>query len=141
MNGPLRGFLMLAVGLGLVIFLTSRRSGERVPPGEGIAWLTELEPALAQARETGRPIMVDFFATWCPPCKMLDAQTYSDSRVREASKTWIMVRIDVDRNKTLAQQYQISSIPTIVVLDSTGKETRRTTGFIPAEPMLSLLKS
>jgi thiol:disulfide interchange protein len=109
--------------------------------GDEIAWLTDLDAALAKSKETGRPVMVDFFATWCPPCKMLDAQTYSDSRVIEASKNWIMVRIDVDKNKALARQYQISSIPTIVLLQPDGKEVNRTAGFIPPGPMLSMLQA
>jgi thiol:disulfide interchange protein DsbD len=109
--------------------------------GGEIAWLTDLDAALAESKETGRPVMVDFFATWCPPCKMLDAQTYSDSRVIEASKNWIMVRIDVDKNKALARQYQISSIPTIVLLQPDGKEVNRTAGFIPPGPMLSMLQA
>lgn len=109
--------------------------------GDEIAWLTDLDAALAKSKETGRPVMVDFFATWCPPCKMLDAQTYSDPRVIEASKNWIMVRIDLDKNKALARQYQISSIPTIVLLQPDGKEVNRTAGFIPPGPMLSMLQA
>ena len=109
--------------------------------GDEIAWLTDLDAALAKSEETGRPVMVDFFATWCPPCKMLDAQTYSDSRVIKASKNWIMVRIDVDKNRALAEQYEISSIPTIVVLQPDGNEVNRTAGFIPPGPMLSKMQA
>lgn len=137
----------LIVGV-LAIVLTSKRSDttELVEPGttvmgatEEIKWLTSLEPALAQAKETGRPIMIDFFATWCPPCKMLDAKTYTDAKVVERSREWIMVRIDVDKNKALAQEYQIGSIPTLVLLQPDGKEASRELGFIPPAEMLAFM--
>ena len=84
--------------------------------------------------------MIDFFATWCPPCKMLDKETYTDPAVIEETKKWIMVRIDVDRNRSLAQQYRISSIPTLVVVEPDGKESSRTTGFIPPGAMLKFME-
>ena len=108
--------------------------------GESIDWMTELEPALAKAKETGKPVMVDFYATWCPPCKMLDAQTYTDAGVIEKSKEWVMVRIDVDQNKELSRQYGIQSIPTIVLIDPNGKEMSRTTGFVEAGTMINMMK-
>ena len=108
--------------------------------GEAISWMTELEPALAKAKETGKPVMVDFYATWCPPCKMLDAQTYTDAGVIEKSKEWVMVRIDVDQNKALSQQYGIQSIPTIVLIDPNGKEMSRTSGFVEADKMVEMMK-
>ena len=146
-------FKPLLIGAALILIVISLAAARNNTPdssaattaaqhaGDEIEWLTDLDAALAKSKETGRPVMVDFFATWCPPCKMLDAQTYSDSRVIEASKNWIMVRIDVDKNKALAQQYQISSIPTIVVLQPDGKEVNRTAGFIPPGPMLPKLQA
>ena len=148
MNKSVKPLIIAAALVLLVLGLTAVRHTPNASAGrtdahhaEGeIIWLTDLDAALAKSKETGQPVMIDFFATWCPPCKMLDAQTYSDSRVIEASKKWIMVRIDVDQNKALAERYEISSIPTIVVLQPDGKEIDRTAGFIPAAPMLSMLQ-
>ena len=134
---------VLIVGV-LAIVLTSKKSTapEATPIAVGtneIQWLTSLSPALAKAKETGKPIMIDFFATWCPPCKMLDAQTYTDAKVQDRSKDWIMVRIDVDENKALAREYQIASIPTLVLLNPNGKEVAREMGFIPPAEMLAFM--
>lgn len=108
--------------------------------GEKISWLTDLAPALRKAKETGRPIMIDFYADWCGPCKMLDAQTYSDDRVAEASTNLVMVRIDVDRNQPLSSRYGVQSIPTILVLNAEGKEIDRAVGFMAVEPMLKMIE-
>jgi thioredoxin 1 len=130
-----------AVGIAVLILTGKGKQGPRVPPGGGkISWLTDFPSALAKAKETGHPIMIDFYADWCGPCKMLDAQTYSDDRVAAASTNLLMVRIDVDRNQLLASRYRVESIPTIVVLNSEGNEMNREVGFIPVEPMLAMME-
>ena len=118
----------------------SAEQGSSGGSGEEIAWLTDLEPALAKAKETGQPIMIDFFATWCPPCKMLDKETYTDSKVIDASTNWVMVRIDVDKNESLAGKYGVRSIPTLVLLTPDGKEAARDVGFMPAGRMLAFME-
>ena len=146
MERSARNVVIAGVGLVfLLVFLAvQKRSDSKtgsVPAGGGkIRWLTELNPGIAQAKETGRPIMVDFYADWCGPCKMLDAQTYSDDRVAAASTNWVMVRIDVDKNQGLASYYNVQSIPTIMVLTAEGKEVRREVGFIGVGPMLTLME-
>ena len=130
-----------ALGIAVLIFTGKGKQAPRVPPGGGkISWLTDLPPALAKAKQAGRPIMIDFYADWCGPCKMLDAQTYSDDRVAAASTNLVMVRIDVDRNQLLASRYRVESIPTIVVLNSEGNEMNRAVGFIRVEPMLTMME-
>ena len=130
-----------AVGIAVLILTGKGKQGPRVPPGGGkISWLTDFPPALAKAKETGRPIMIDFYADWCGPCKMLDAQTYSDNRVAAASTNLVMVRIDVDRNQPLASRFRVESIPTIVVLNSEGTEMKRESGFMGVRPMLTMME-
>jgi thiol:disulfide interchange protein DsbD len=139
--------MVAGVGLAFLLIIlavqknSDMKSAGQVPAGGGkIRWLTELPPGLAKAKESGRPVMVDFYADWCGPCKMLDKQTYSDDRVAAASTNWVMVRIDVDRNQALASYYNVQSIPTIMVLNAEGKEIRREVGFIGVGPMLTLME-
>jgi thioredoxin len=106
-----------------------------------IKWYNTIQPALAKAKETGKPIMIDFYATWCVPCKMLDASTYRNANVVTESENWVMVRIDVDQNQELAAQYGVESVPTIVLLSSDGKEKQRNAGFIDAGSMQKVMTS
>ena len=71
---------------------------------------------------------------------MLDAETYSDDRVAQASTNLIMVRIDVDQNQLLSGQYRVESIPTIVVLNPEGTEINRAVGFMGVGPMLKMIE-
>lgn len=102
-----------------------------------IAWEPSLVAAMNKARATHKPIMADFFATWCGPCKHLDANIYSAPAVIEEAQNFISVKIDVDENKATAQQYQIGPIPTILFLDENGKQIVRYEGA-PAEAGLFL---
>ena len=72
--------------------------------------------------------MIDFYATWCGPCKMLDAQIYPARPVVEEAQNFISVKIDVDKEQSLAMKYQIQAMPTIVFLDASGQEVHRTQG-------------
>jgi thioredoxin len=120
----------------------SKEGGEaeqKNPAGE-LNWLTDHDKALEQAKAENKPIMIDFFATWCGPCKMLDKHTYTDSNVVEQSRSMVVLRIDVDQNQKLARQYGIESIPTIVLLSAQGKEVRREVGFIAVPKMLELMR-
>lgn len=68
-------------------------------------------------------ILVDFFATWCGPCKMLGPV------LEKVESNLKVVKIDVDEFEDLAREYGVMSIPTLVILEN-GKEVKRHVGFI-----------
>ena len=113
MERTTRNLFIAGIGLAfLLVVLAVQKNSElgssKASAGGGkISWLTALNPGLAKAKETSRPIMIDFYADWCGPCKMLDKHTYSDDRVAAASTNWVMVRIDVDKNQGLASYYNV----------------------------------
>ena len=98
------------------------------PTATSITWEPSLDAALARARSTQKPIMIDFFATWCGPCKMLDAQIYPAPVVVAEGQNFVSVKIDVDKEAALAQKYKITGMPTIVFLSASGQEVHRTQG-------------
>jgi thiol-disulfide isomerase/thioredoxin len=91
----------------------------------------DYDAATAKAKEAGKLLMLDFTASWCPPCKMLEKQTWPDEKVIDwvaAHAIAIQVDVDVAGNKELAQKFGVRSIPTLVFLRD-GTELDRYTGF------------
>ncbi len=82
------------------------------------------------------PVLIDFFATWCGPCRMLSPiiEEVSD----EANGKYRVVQVDVDEQPELASRYHITVIPTLVVVKG-GKTVNQSTGYIPKEKVLQLL--
>ncbi len=79
---------------------------------------------------TNGKVLVDFFATWCGPCKML-------SLVMEKfdSKGVIpIVKVDIDEDSMLANEYKITSVPTLIIFEN-GKEVKRRSGFMSEEEL------
>jgi thiol:disulfide interchange protein len=106
-------------------------------------WRPSYAAALAEAKKTGKPIFVDFFTTWCGPCKYLDAVTYKDPKFVAASKNWILVKVDAEKNAAnikLAEKYRVEGYPTILFLKPNGKEVGRSVGIDPAKPLVAEMK-
>lgn len=88
------------------------------------------ESALAKARRAGMPAFLDFYATWCAPCKWMDRAVYSDPLLSEAAEGVAMIRVDVDKpeGKAIAARYSVTAYPTLVHVSPEGKETLRWVG-------------
>ncbi len=116
---------------------------QTVPSTSGataIGWQTSFNEALALSQKTGKPIMADFYADWCGPCKMLDTDTWVDPSVIAESQSVIAVKVDVDADTTTAQRYNVGSIPCIIWMDSNGTEKGRSVGAVGPQEMLALMQ-
>lgn len=78
-------------------------------------------------------ILVDFYATWCGPCKMLGPV------LENYQSTIKVIKVDTDEFEDLAREYGVMSIPTLVLIES-GKETKRNVGFIDEDELENFLK-
>ena len=91
----------------------------------------------SEVLKSKKPVLVDFFATWCMPCKMLAPvlENVSDM-VGDSAK---VVKLDIDQNMPLAIQYGVMSVPTMVVVKG-GKEVDRIIGFRQPNQIVEVLK-
>jgi thioredoxin len=106
-----------------------------------IRWAKSWDAALKESRRTNTPIMVDFYATWCGPCKMLAEEIYTNDAVIEQSQKWIAVKIDVDKNQKLADKYGVSGLPTVGFLKPDGKVITGFQGVPKAAKLVEIMES
>ena len=86
--------------------------------------------------KNSKPVLVDFFATWCGPCKMMSPVI--DEIAAEKAGVVDVFKIDVDENQSIAQKYQVMSIPTLIVFEH-GQVKKQTLGAQPQAAVLDLL--
>jgi uncharacterized protein YyaL (SSP411 family) len=114
-----------------------RASG--TPPPSAVAWRTDFETALAEARQTDRLVLVDVSADWCPPCIAMKHDVWSDAEVgRRVAASYVPLLVDADRDDVVSPRYGVSGIPAVLILDGDGRLVRRAS-YLPRSGMLRFL--
>jgi thioredoxin-like negative regulator of GroEL len=106
----------------------------------GIPWTPDLGKALKTAAAGDRPVLVDVWAVWCAPCRVMDETTYRDPAVVEAMGAFLPVKVDADAQPIVIDRYRVEAYPTVLVLDGSGREVTRTSGLVDAPAMRALLE-
>ena len=86
--------------------------------------------------ESEIPVLVDFYADWCGPCKIMAPAV--DQLASEKQGKLLVAKLDTDRSPKTAQSFEIRGIPTVIVFQN-GKETRRGTGAMPLKALQQLV--
>jgi thiol:disulfide interchange protein DsbD len=100
--------------------------------------------AYKSSLKNNEKMVIDFYADWCIPCKELDALTFSDERVIKEMERFTNYKVDMTKmtseNEDLRKRFKIVGMPTVLIIDSRGKEVQRITGFVNAEEFMGNIK-
>ncbi len=134
---------MLIVG---VLMMPGVRHGGAAPAagGDQFEWQAYEVAAVGAAIATGGPLIIDFYADWCAPCRELDERTFSAPEVSAVLEGYARFKVDLTRateaNQALTTEYGVMGVPTVIVF-SGGEEVFRITGFEPPGRFLKRLQA
>jgi thiol:disulfide interchange protein DsbD len=121
---------------GIVLALAGAGSLLLAEPAGPIAWTDFSDQALAAATAAGRPVLIDFQALWCVPCREMEQTTFRDPAVVQAARAFATLRADVtaenDASEALMKRFGVPGVPTYILLDAHGAERRRFVGLVAA---------
>jgi thiol-disulfide isomerase/thioredoxin len=109
--------------LGLTLLFTSLNISAQS------GWNNNYKQALKLSKALNKPILVDFMASWCGPCKMMDRDVWSKEDIAVLKNNYIPLKIDIDLYSDVANKYRVKSIPNIMILDSYGNTLFTSLGY------------
>ncbi len=138
------GWVKTLVGVAAVVVATWA-IGDWLRQGPAIAWQPYSEQVLTESKSANRPVIIDFSADWCSPCRELDAITFHDPVVvAQTERHFTLIKVDVTRggdpvHDRLLKQYKVKGVPTIIFLDAEGREQPdlRIVDFMPPDQFLN----
>lgn len=129
--------------IGLSLFF----AGTVLLRGPGVSWQQYSPETFAKAVESGKPVIIDFYADWCTPCRELDKKTFHDRDVVAESAKFTMIKVDLTKEADadvlqLLKKYDVRGVPTLIFFDSEGNEIKelQIMDYVPGNEFLPRMK-
>lgn len=125
---------------------TTAGAGGATASANAINWRHDFDAAVSEAAQAGMPLLVDFTADWCPPCKEMAREVFPQADVIAAvTAGFVPVKVDLTNpgkaERKVADKYNVQAIPTLIVLTADGRVVKTQVGGLDRGQMLSWLKS
>jgi thiol:disulfide interchange protein len=104
---------------------------------------TDLVNEIERAKEAGKPVFLDFYTSWCGPCRVMDRDVFTNGDLAAFFNKWYLnLKIDAEKGEgvALAKRFGISGYPTLLFLGTNGKETKRVVGITTASKLMKMGK-
>lgn len=127
---------LFCAAVALLATTSSAHAAEEIP------WSTNIEASLQQARASGKPVLMEFTASWCVYCKRMEKTTFVDPQVvQTVRQNFVAVRVDADQNKALVADLAIKGLPAILIVSPDLQIIERISGFQTPEALVPKLQN
>lgn len=106
-----------------------------------VNWLHDYDMARALSVNTGKFIVMDFWAVWCGPCKVMDKELWQKPEAQQVAERFIPLKVDIDRERALAVEFGANAIPKVVIMDALGNVIWERIGYSRPQEYLEVLES
>jgi len=129
----------LAIALLVSLFIFQALPAESAE-SSGIQWYS-YDEGMALGKNKAKKVFINFYAQWCGYCRKMDTRTFKDSAVMDYINTnFIAVKVDVDKERYVAAQYNISPLPDLWFISEEGEAIGNKPGYLSAKDLLPVLK-
>lgn len=127
---------LFCAAVALLAMTSSAHAAEEIP------WSTNIEASLQQARASGKPVLMEFTASWCVYCKRMEKTTFVDPQVvQTVQQNFVAVRVDADQNKAIVADLAIKGLPAILIVSPDLQIIERISGFQTPEALVPKLQN
>ncbi|MEK6775004.1 MAG: thioredoxin family protein [Bdellovibrionota bacterium] len=123
--------------------LATKSATEKKSSADELFIFNEPELALDQSQKTKKPLLVDFFGTWCPPCNVLDETVFNTPEFKQLKQDFVYLKLDADHpiSWDLKSKFNVQGYPTVIFANSKGEEISRVVGSRSAKSFIQEMKS